>query len=182
MLLQKIYQALCTAPAPCHFSSPPRLTTMTNMGKYWTAVADHNGGKLHNFVSQFWKNDFRHQLTSARMYKNCEQSMRTFRHSLRSQLDYITAQKIRRGQQWLRFYSQLWSRDCLSSLLRYSGRRIHQHFVKNVFPGRRGFLLGGAAILPCCSRGSVLQAEEVNVNEKDIWKTERSYSLYSMKR
>lgn len=61
------------------------------------------------------------------------------------QVDYVTAQKLKRGQQWLRFYSQLWSRDSLSCLLIQMGRRLgiafrHRRISK--------LILAGAAIAP----------------------------------
>ena len=71
--------------------------------------------------------------------------LRPFIHQCSRQVDYVAAQKLKRGQQWIRFYSQLWSRDRLSSLLIQMGRRLgialrHRKFSSLIF--------GGVALAP----------------------------------
>ena len=74
-----------------------------------------------------------------------EWQLRPFLRQCSRQVDYITAQKLKRGQQWIRFYSQLWSRDRLSSLLIQMGRKLgialrHRKFSTLIF--------GGVALAP----------------------------------
>lgn len=52
------------------------------------------------------------------------ETLRPFLRQCSRQIDYVTAQRCKRGQQWIRFYSQLWTRDRLSALLIQMGRRI----------------------------------------------------------
>ena len=77
------------------------------------------------------------------------------------QVDYVAAQKVKRGQQWIRFYSQLWSRDSLSCLLIQMGRRLgiafrHRRISK--------LILAGAAISP----SNIELKEANNPDDKNV--------------
>ena len=52
------------------------------------------------------------------------EGLKPFVRQCSRQVDYVAAQKLKRGQQWIRFYTQLWSRDKLSTLLKQMGRRL----------------------------------------------------------
>ena len=97
------------------------------------------------------------------------------RHCFR-QIDYVAAQKVKRGQQWIRFYTQLWSRDRLSCLLKQMGRRFGIAFRHRRISG---FTVGGAAIVPL-PFGSV-QAEDYK-EDKEGCKAEFVASNISNKR
>ena len=52
------------------------------------------------------------------------EGLKPFVRQCSRQVDYVAAQKLKRGQQWIRFYTQLWSRDKLSTLFKQMGRRL----------------------------------------------------------
>ena len=68
------------------------------------------------------------------------QTLRPFLRQCSRQVDYVAAQRFKRGQQWIRFYTQLWSRDRLSSLMIQMGRRLgialrHRRISTLIFSG-----------------------------------------------
>ena len=90
---------------------------------------------------------------------------RPFLRQCTRQVDYVAAQKLKRGQQWIRFYSQLWSRDRLTSLLIQMGRRLgiairHRKFSALIF--------AGSALVPTdCNVQLTIDVDE-NLISKDI--------------
>ena len=77
------------------------------------------------------------------------EGLKPFIRQCSRQVDYVAAQKFKRGQQWIRFYTQLWSRDRLSALLIQMGRRLGI-----VIRHRRisTLVLSGAAFVPAKSQ------------------------------
>ena len=105
------------------------------------------------------------QQTISNVYRLCRMGMEScswefvpfIRQSFR-QIDYVAAQKLKRGQQWIRFYTQLWSRERLSCLLTQMGRRLGIAFRHRRISQ---FILGGAAFVPSVTDVEIVKCEEV---------------------
>jgi len=71
--------------------------------------------------------------------------------SLTRNVDYVASLQLRRSGQWVRFYSDLWSKEKLKDLLVQMGKRlVHNHYK------RRGvYLLGGTAVCQATSPSPV---------------------------
>ena len=98
---------------------------------------------------------------------------RPFLRQCTRQVDYVAAQKLKRGQQWIRFYSQLWSRDRFTSLLIQMGRRLgiairHRKFSTLIF--------SGAALVPTESKVQLAIDAEQKLSTKNNAEVEAPHS------
>ena len=105
------------------------------------------------------------KLTIHSVYRLCKIKMEPYAWELGPflrqcfrQVDYVAAQKLKRGQQWLRFYTQLWSRERLSYLLTQMGRRLGIAFRHRKISL---FIMSGAAFVPSGADMGIENYEEL---------------------
>ena len=105
------------------------------------------------------------KLTIHSVYRLCKIKMEPYSWELGPflrqcfrQVDYVAAQKLKRGQQWLRFYTQLWSRERLSYLLTQMGRRLGIAFRHRKISL---FIMSGAAFVPSGANMGIENYEEL---------------------